>query len=34
MLSPAAAVEDQGDLTVSQKADSFAGGNADLKDYN
>ena len=26
----AAAVEDWGDLTVSQKADGFAGGNAGL----
>jgi hypothetical protein len=30
----AAAVEDQGNLTVGQKADGFAGGNAGLEDNN
>jgi hypothetical protein len=34
MLSTAAAVADQGDLTVSQEADGFAGENAGLYGYN
>ena len=34
MLSMAAAVADQGDLTVSQEVDGFAGENAGLHGYN